>query len=189
MPNIADLPDDAVTLKAMLAEARASIAQLQRGMAERDLEIARLKLQIDKLKRMYFGRKSEQLAREIERLETQLEDLAAGCGATDVQHVKVQREQSVTNSEPITREPLPPHLPREDRVLQPGSSCSKCDGAVQVLGEDVSEQLARVAAAFKVIRTIRHKTVCLDCGHIEQPPCRDCRSGAASLIPACLPTS
>ncbi|MGG2299890.1 IS66 family transposase, partial [Aeromonas veronii] len=36
--------------------------------------------------------------------------------------------------------------------------------------EDVSEQLARVAAMFKVIRTIRHKTVCPACGHIAQPP-------------------
>jgi transposase len=40
---------------------------------------------------------------------------------------------------------------------------------MQRLGEDVSEQLARVAAAFKVIRTIRHKLCCPDCGHIEQP--------------------
>ncbi|KWC05137.1 hypothetical protein WL43_01165 [Burkholderia ubonensis] len=40
---------------------------------------------------------------------------------------------------------------------------------MQRLGEDVSEQLARVAAAFKVIRTIRHKLCCPECGHIEQP--------------------
>ena len=41
---------------------------------------------------------------------------------------------------------------------------------MQPLGEDVSEQLARVAAAFKVIRTIRRKTVCPCCHHIWQPP-------------------
>ncbi|MEX3606115.1 MAG: IS66 family transposase zinc-finger binding domain-containing protein, partial [Burkholderia sp.] len=33
-----------------------------------------------------------------------------------------------------------------------------------MLGEDVSEQLARVAAAFKVIRTIRRKMLCPSCG-------------------------
>ncbi|KVR36421.1 hypothetical protein WK13_16080 [Burkholderia ubonensis] len=70
MPNLDDLPDDVATLKAMLAEARASaiereleIEQLRRDIAESDLEITRLKLLIDKLKRMHFGRKSEQLFR------------------------------------------------------------------------------------------------------------------------------
>ncbi|PXX20234.1 MULTISPECIES: IS66 family transposase [Burkholderia] len=177
MPNLDDLPDDVAALKAMLAEARASaiereleIEQLRRDIAASDLEITRLKLLIDKLKRMHFGRKSEQLAREIEKLELRLEDLAAGSGVADVQHTKVRRERSTTSSDPAVREPLPPHLTREDRVLKPDSICPKCEGAMQCLGEDVSEQLARVAAMFKVIRTIRHKTVCPACGHIAEPP-------------------
>ncbi|MBB5405360.1 transposase [Paraburkholderia atlantica] len=41
---------------------------------------------------------------------------------------------------------------------------------MQVLGEDESEQLARVAAAFKVIRTIQRKLVCPCCSTITQPP-------------------
>lgn len=41
---------------------------------------------------------------------------------------------------------------------------------MQVLGEDSSEQLARVAAAFKVIRTVRRKLVCRGCITITQPP-------------------
>jgi zinc-finger binding domain of transposase IS66 len=41
---------------------------------------------------------------------------------------------------------------------------------MQPLGEDVSEQLARVEAMFKAIRTIRRKMVC-PCGHhFSQPP-------------------
>ncbi|KVF64855.1 MULTISPECIES: IS66 family transposase [Burkholderia cepacia complex] len=176
MPNLDDLPDDVAALKAMLAEARASaiereiaIEQLRREIAESDLEIARLKLLIDKLKRMHFDRKSEQLGREIERLELRLEDLSAGSGVAEVNHAKVRREKPATGGESAAREPLPPHLPREDRVLKPDSICPKCDGAMQSLGEEVSEQLARVAAMFKVIRTIRHKMVCSSCGHIEQP--------------------
>ena len=65
MPSDADLPDDVVTLLALLSEALASIA-------DRDREIERLKVQIDKLKRMHFGRKSEQLDRQLDQLETQL---------------------------------------------------------------------------------------------------------------------
>jgi len=39
-----------------------------------------------------------------------------------------------------------------------------------LIGEDISEQLARVAAAFKVIRTIRPKADCTCCNHFAQPP-------------------
>nr|WP_321911998.1 IS66 family transposase zinc-finger binding domain-containing protein [Burkholderia cepacia] len=118
---------------------------------------------------MHFGRKSEQLARQIERRELQLEDLSAGSYVADVQHAKVRREKPATGGESTAQEPLPPHLPREDCVLRPDSICPKCDGAMQSLGEDVPERLARVAAVFKVIRTSWHKTVCSGCGHIEQP--------------------
>lgn len=127
----------------MLAEARASAI-------EQELEI-------------------EQLRREIERLELRLEDLSAGSGVADVQHAKVRKEKPTTG-ESAAREPLPTHLSREDRVLKSDSICPECEGAMQCLGEDVSEQLARVAAMFKVIRTIRHKTVCPACAHIAQPP-------------------
>ena len=41
---------------------------------------------------------------------------------------------------------------------------------MQPLGEDVSEQLGRIEAAFKVIRTIRRKKVCACCHRIAQPP-------------------
>ena len=81
MPSDADLPDDVVTLLALLSEALASIA-------DRDREIERLKVQIDKLKRMHFGRKSEQLDRQLDQLETQLEDLATGQGVADVRRAR-----------------------------------------------------------------------------------------------------
>lgn len=50
------------------------------------------------------------------------------------------------------------------------SSCPRCGNAMQPLGEDVSEQLARVAAMFKVVRTIRRKAICTCCNHFSQPP-------------------
>ena len=132
-------------------------------------EIERLKAQIDKLRRMHFGRKSEQLERQIDRLETQLEDLAAGSGVADVRRARARASSSgVSAASP--KEALAPHLPREEHVLEPDSICPKCDNAMELLGEDVSEQLARVTAMFKVIRTIRRKRICTGCGHIAQPP-------------------
>ena len=167
MSSGADLPDDVELLKALLVEARSLLA-------ERDVEIEQLKAQIDKLRRMQFGRKSEQLQRQIETLETQLEDLAAGRGVADVQRAQARganaSTSNATTDEAASKQTLPAHLPRQDHVLEAESSCPDCGQPMRALGEDSSEQLARVAAAFKVIRTIRRKLVCPCCSTITQPP-------------------
>jgi transposase len=162
MSDTAPLPDDIDALKAMLAEARALLA-------ERDLVIEQLKAQIDKLRRMQFGRKSEQLDRQITRLETELEDLTAARGVADMRRAHSRANASTATGEAASKEALPSHLSREDHVLEPQPECPDCGQPMQALGEDVSEQLARVAAAFKVIRTIRRKMVCPCCHKITQP--------------------
>jgi transposase len=168
MSQHAPLPATVAELQALVLEQQASLANMVREIAARDDEIDRLKAQIDKLRRMYFGSKSEKLARQIDKLEAQLEDLTAGQGAAEARGQRDKASKGPSNRGP-TREPLPPHLPRDEIELTPDSACPICAAAMQWLGEDVSEQLARVAAAFKVIRTIRHKLCCPDCGHIEQP--------------------
>jgi transposase len=167
MSDHAPLPDTVAELRAMVLAQQASIAKMLEDLATRDDEIERLKAQIEKLRRMHFGRKSEQLAKQIDKLEAQLEDLTAGRGAADA---KIGKNRPATSGALATREPLPPHLPREEIALEPDPLCPMCATTMQPLGEDVSEQLARVTAAFKVIRTIRRKLVCLNCGHIAQPP-------------------
>lgn len=176
MSNGADLPDDVQALQALVLAQRASLAEqggeierLQRDMAERDLEIERLKAQIDKLKRMHFGRKSEQLDRQIARLETELEELAAGRGVADVRGARAS-QANTPGSSTSPKEALLPHLSRDEHVLELEPSCPLCGNSMQPLGEDISEQLARVAAAFKVIRTIRPKAVCTGCAQFSQPP-------------------
>src|SRR5579864_2100697 len=161
MPDISDLPDDIDALKALLLEARASLA-------ERDLEIERLRAQIDKLRRMQFGRKSEKLDRQIAELETRLDDLTGSRGAAETREAR-SGGRSKAAPERASREALPEHLPREEHVLEPGPTCPACGGQMQPLGEDVSEQLGRIAAAFKVIRTIRRKKICNCCHRIVQP--------------------
>ena len=167
MSNGADLPDDVDALKAMLLEARASISQMQQDMAERDLEIEKLKAQIDKYKRMQFGSKSEKLGRVIEELETRLEDLSASRGAAEMLAARAQPQYSDKSSstprERAPREPFPDHLQREENVLEPDLACPKCGAEMQPLGEDVSEQLGRIMATLKVIRTIRRKKICACC--------------------------
>ena len=184
MPLPAELPDDIATLKALLlarssevAQLRNTVSMLEQSLNVRTLEIEQLKLQIAKLKRMQFGRKSEKLDRKIEQLETRLEDLIVEEGASE-QAVPVppaERSKSV-------RQALPDHLVREERLLDPKEQeCAACGGELKVLGEDVSEQLEIIDAAFKVIRIVRRKKVCSCCDRIIQAaaPSRPIERGIA----------
>jgi transposase len=172
MPAHADLPDDIDTLRAMLAERDAALAAkdavvvaLREQLSTRTAEIEHLKLTIAKLRRMQFGRKSEKLDRQIEQLELRLEDLQADEGQT-ASHAQRQGRPFRT---PAQKKPLPSHLPREEHVHAPAEdACPSCGGALEHLGEDVSEQLEFVPARFKVIRHVRHKLACSCCDCIVQ---------------------
>src|ERR1700758_5326671 len=102
-------------------------------------------------------------------IEQMLGDVSAERGVADVRRARASGA-SVPMGAALHKKALPPHLPRERRVLELDPNCPLCGNAMQMIGEDVSEQLARVAAAFKVIRTIRTKGVCTCCNHFSQPP-------------------
>ncbi|MFP3458902.1 IS66 family transposase zinc-finger binding domain-containing protein, partial [Psychrobacter sp. SIMBA_152] len=77
-------------------------------------------------------------------------------GVADVRRARAS-QTNTPGSSTSPKEALPPHLSRDEHVLELDPSCPLCGNSMQPLGEDISEQLARVAAAFKVIRTIRPK--------------------------------
>lgn len=179
----ANLPDDIDALKALLqqrdgeiAQLRGTVSTLEQALNVRSLEIEQLKLQLAKLKRMQFGRKSEKLDRQIEQLETRLEDLVAEEGAAE----EKQPAPSVVHQK-SSRQPLPEHLPREEKAIEPlESACPQCGGHLKPLGEDVSEQLDIIARAFKVIRHVRRKKACASCDCIVQAPSRPIERGIAA---------
>jgi len=173
MPLYDDLPDDIAALKALLLardgevrQLRDTVSTLEQALNVRTLEIEQLKLQIAKLKRMQFGRKSEKIDRKIEQLETRLEDLIAEDGAAE----ELETSPAPTRAK-SPRKPFPEHLVRDERILDPEEqACAACGGELKVLGEDVSEQLEIIDAAFKVIRTVRRKKACACCDRIVQAP-------------------
>ncbi len=55
------------------------------------------------------------------------------------------------------------HLPEH-------SCCPGCGGELQQFGEDVSEQLERIPATFKVIRHVRPKFSCAHCERVVEAP-------------------
>ncbi len=187
------LPDDIDALKALLRQRdgevqqlRDTVSTLEQALSVRALEIEQLKLQLAKLKRMQFGRKSEKLDRRSSSWKPDWRT----CLLRKAQAETARLPPRPRRAREIARQPLPEHLPREDRVLEPPEqACPSCGGELKPLGEDVSEQLDLIDAAFKVIRHIRRKKACACCDVIVQAPRRAGRSSAASPGLGCWPIS
>ena len=160
---LADLESlDKETLKALLIRERRSNAQ----------QIEHLKLVIEKYRRMLFGTKSEKLAGELQQLELQLEELETSEAAEDTAEENNPQIQSAARSpRRPRRKPLPEDLPREVVMHLPEHDCCPdCGGALRQFGEDVSEQLERIPATFKVIRHVRPKFACNRCEQVVEAP-------------------
>jgi transposase len=140
-------------------------------------------LVIEKLRRMLFGAKSEKLTGELEQYELQLEELETTEAAEEA------AEENSAESQPASaprrrprRKPLPADLPREVVTHMPEHGCCPdCGGALRQFGEDVSEQLERVPATFKVIRHVRPKFACNRCERVVEAaaPSRPIERGLA----------
>jgi transposase len=167
MLDHANLPNDIDALKALLSARDEEVAGLKAQLSTRVAEIEHLKLTIAKLRRMQFGRKSEKFDHQIEQLELKLEDLQA-------EEAEVAPDLPEVGSAPrkkVARKPLPPHLPRDEKVYAPAAdACPSCGGGLRHLGDDVAEQLEYVPASFRVIRHVRPKMACACCDVIIQAP-------------------
>jgi len=173
------LPDDVVSLKAMLIAANKSVLETEARVKLLDAEIENLKLTIAKLQHRRFGPSSER-ARLIDQLELQLGELieltVQDATAEEIAAqltVNVQGDQLRTQIPPQRRKParrpLPANLPRERRVRPAPSVCSCCGGNnLRKVGEDVAETLERVPAHWKVIENVTEKFSCRTCESMSQ---------------------
>ena len=168
----ASLPDldglDPEALKVLVIAKHNESIEQHKELTSSTHEIEHLKLVIEKFRRMIFGRKSEKLTAELEQLEFRLEELETAEAA------QAATEPAQTDSKRRTRparKPLPEDLPREVVThLPPHTSCPDCGGVMGQFGEDVSEQLERIPATYKVIRHVRPKFACAACERgIEAP--------------------
>lgn len=171
MSNAAAYPEDAESLRRLLAERDRQLAEAQAALASRDDQILTLKLQIARLRRMQFGASSEKIRRHIDQLELQLEELEADEGLQSP--AATQAGSPERESRKGVRIPLPDHLPRETIEHAPDTAegaCPDCGGQLRRLSEDVAEMLEYVPARFKVIRHVRPKLTCRSCEKIVQAP-------------------
>ncbi|MGA2889965.1 MAG: transposase, partial [Terracidiphilus sp.] len=157
---------DKETLKALLIRERRSNAR----------EIEHLKLVIEKYRWMLFGVKSEKLAGEPEHLDLRLEELETNEAAGEAaQEKRASAQPAGRLRRRPRRKPLPEDLPRAVVTHLPEhdccpDSCPDCGGALRQFGEDISEQLERIPATFKVIRHVRVKMACTKCDVIVEAP-------------------
>ena len=185
----ASLPDletlDIAALKALLITKHRELMEQQKSSAE---EIEHLKLIIEKYRRMIFGRKSEKLTAQLEQLEFRLEELETTQAADEAAQEAAEAAQAHptgTTAKPRRRprrKPLPPDLPREVVTHLPAHNCCPdCGSALRQFGEDVSEQLERIPATYKVIRHVRPKFACTGCERVVEAaaPARPIERGLA----------
>jgi len=160
----------------LLAERTRHVEELAaaRGKADRaEGEIARLMAIIAELQRHRFGRRSERL--DPDQLALALEDLQqmiAAAQAAAEKDDKAPMKLAAEHKRQINRGALPPHLPREEIVIDVADkTCACCGGLKHRIGEDVAERLDVIPAQFKVIVTRRPKYACAACaGEVVQAP-------------------
>ncbi len=174
----APLPDlDALDIEALKALVIAQHSELVEQHKSNAQEIEHLKLVIEKYRRMIFGKKSEKLTGQLEQLEFRLEELETAQAADEaVQDTKEASQQGSTQRavkprRRPARKPLPEHLPREGVTHLPAHDCCPdCGSTLRQFGEDVSEQLERIPATFKVVRHVRPKFACTGCERVVEAP-------------------
>ena len=184
-------------LRQQLAERDAAIAERERIIAEKEeqlnererviavrdaelyaktLQIENLKAQLAVLRRSRYGRSSEKLDQEIEQLELLLGELEEGVAEGRTRAEQVAKSPAAPgrdrrNSTPHGRKPLPEHLPREEIVHPPASSCTCCGGTVlRKVGTHRTEVLEYVPSSFKVTVHLRDVVSCRLCETIMQAP-------------------
>jgi len=179
---ILSLQEQVFSHRKQLSTQQEEILSQREQLASRDAEIEHLKLLIAKLRRMQFGRSSEKLDRQIEQLELRLEELQTSQAEKPAANIAAR---PALPNQPVpapVRRSLPGNLPRETRKYLPQQkACPDCGGALQPLGEDVSEILEYVQVRFKVIRQVRPKLACAGCDRIMQAaaPSRPIERGMA----------
>jgi transposase len=170
--NAADsLPTDAKALRALLLAERARHAE---ELAAARNEAERLTAIIKALQRHQFGRRSERL--DADQLALALEDveqtLAAVEAAAEKDSGTRADKPAAMRKRQINRGALPPHLPREEVVVDVADkTCACCGGLKHRIGEDVSERLDVIPLQLKVIVMRRPKYACRACaGEVSQAP-------------------
>jgi transposase len=136
-----------------------------------------LKNQLALLKANRFGKSSEKLDKEIADLEFRVEEEEEKNCNKVIVDANCQESIADSNNDKKNqpkRLPLPPHLTRIDKIINPDPICPNCgNDQFHKISDDISETLAYVPSSFKVIKTVRPRCACRNCETIVQAEAPD----------------
>jgi transposase len=147
--NFDSLVEENAALKALLARSQAALAEHQAALSASEEARRRLESIISDLRREKFSSKSEKLTPDQYNLP--IEDVEIAQGVLDAAQEKAEAVisgKSGRADRPRTRNrgQLPAHLPRVERLIEPGSTMCPCGcGPMTMIGEDVSEVFTSVS--------------------------------------------
>jgi len=166
----AEIPEDVLTLQALVRHQREQLAERDAHIAQRDGTIERLQEHINVLLAKRFGASAETVAEAQLGLFNEAELEAHTGDETEEAGTEVLTHR---RGRP-TRKPLPAELPRVDvdhPLAEEERMCPHHGVALERFGEVVSEQLDIIPLTVQVLRHIRGKYRCPCCqGHIRTAP-------------------
>lgn len=133
----------------------AQLAEKERLIAAKDAKIAQLEAQLAELKRLIFGQKSERFipAGSADQLALDLGLEPVEAAEVQTEQISYERKKTAQKTAHPGRHPLPEHLRREERLIEPAVDT---EGMVKI-GEEVTETLQYKAAELYVLREVRPK--------------------------------
>ncbi|ATF95428.1 IS66 family transposase (plasmid) [Cedecea neteri] len=113
-----------------------------------------------------FGKKGETLAGMQRSLFE--EDMDADIAAVEAQLDTLLPAEEQSAPERPARKPLPAHLPRVTKTIEPASteSCPDCQGELRHIRDEVSEKLEYIPARVVVNRYVRPQYGCICCQRV-----------------------
>ncbi|WP_295456039.1 IS66 family transposase [uncultured Thiodictyon sp.] len=164
-----NLPHDPLILQGMVAQLREQLATAQREQEQQHQRIAQLLEYIELLRRKRFGPSTDRIPESQLKLfdETELEALIGELEAALPVSAPAPADTTNGTAPPPkrapVRRPLPPHLPRVERILDLPEADKVALGADWTfIGYDTSEQLAVIPRQTYVIQYKRAKYVAHD---------------------------
>lgn len=165
--DLKNLPSDPKLLQQIIADLSSEVINLSD-------QVKSLKNQLALLKAKRFGKSSEKLDKQIADLELKIEEEEENnCNKIIENNLEDSKSDKNDNKKEEEnkpkRKPLPDHLPREEKILNPDTTCPNCgSNELRKISDDIAETLDYVPASFKVIRTIRPRCACKNCDKIVQ---------------------
>jgi transposase len=175
--NVAALPDDPALLKRLIVDRDALVARIREEAAvQLEAQAARLeakhaaemKAAITALLRRYYGPRSETFdPRQLLLFGQVVEQMPLDAASIVEESGELLATRRVNNRHKHGRQQLPECLERieiEHDLEDSQKACPACGNERYRIGAEVSEQLEYFPASFKVLKHVRHKYACTQCG-------------------------